>query len=253
MTNEELVMLIKQGDDGYIPQLWEQVRRLIVQRADRFYRAFENKKGVELDDLIQSGYFAVLNAVKYYKPENELLFTTYLGNTLKTAFAETMGIRLAKTRNDVLMRAYSLDAPLPGTEDMTLLDSIRDLLPDGSDVGTEIIQSIYIKELRAALDLVLKELLPADRAMVELYYYFELSSVEIATMQGCSSQNILTRIDNTLWKIRHGKHKTLLSSFLESDPANEYAGNSFSSWKQSGMSGAERFVIHEEEKHGKER
>lgn len=243
MTNEELVMLIKQGDDGYIPQLWEQVRRLIVQRADRFYRAFENKHGVELDDLIQSGYFAVLNAVKHYKPENGFMFTTYLGNTLKTAFAETMGVRLAKTRNDALAVARSLDEPLPGTEEITLLDTLCDLLPDGSDVGTEIIQSIYTKELRAALDLALKELSPKDKTIVELYYYFGLSAIEIAKAQGNCTQNIYTHIDNALWMLRRGKYKALLASFLEREPPDEYFGNGFSSWKNSRMSHVERFVI----------
>lgn len=243
MTNEELVMLIKQGDDGYIPQLWEQVRRLIVQRADRFYRAFENNHGAELDDLIQSGYFAVLDAVKYYKPENGFLFTTYLGNTLKTSFAETMGVRLAKTRNDALAVAKSLDNPLPGAEDLTLLDSIRDLLPDGSDVGTEIIQSIYTKELRAALDLALKELSPRDKLIVELYYYFQLNTTQIAKMQNCVRQTICTRLDSALWNMRRGKYKELLSSFLEREPPDEYFGNGFSSWNNSWMSHVERFVI----------
>lgn len=243
MTNEELVMLIKQGDDGYIPQLWEQVRRLIVQRADRFHRAFQNKNGVELDDLIQSGYFAVLSAVKHYQPENGFLFTTYLGNTLKTAFAATMGVRLAKTRNDALMNSRSLDDPIPGAEDITLLDTIRDLLPDGSDVGTEIIQSIYTKELRAALDLALRELSSRDKSIVELYYYFQLSTTKISEMQSCAQQTICNRIDSALWQMRCGKHKAILAGFLDREPPDEYFGNGFSSWKNSGMSHVERFVI----------
>lgn len=37
LTNEELCELIQNGDDGLLPELWEQVRRFVAQQARRFY------------------------------------------------------------------------------------------------------------------------------------------------------------------------------------------------------------------------
>ena len=244
MTNEELVILIKQGDTGYIPQLWEQVRRFITQQAVHTYRLYSNKNGAELDDLIQSGYFAVIKAVEYYKPESGLMFTTFLSNTLKTAFAETMGMRCVHAKREPLNNAASLDAPIGGTDHFSLLDTIADLLPDGNDVETEIVQSFYTKELRAALDKALETLTPKRRKSIELRYFFELPVEKIAEVQDMSAQSIYNEIDDSLWKMRSGKYKALLASFIDQPLPDEYTGTGFSAWKQSGMSSAERFLIH---------
>ena len=96
MTNEELVVLIQQGDDGLLPQLWEQVRKFVVMIARRYFNKLEYKNGCELDDLIQSGYIALVAAIQYFKPEKEFKFLTYLNLTLINAFRETLGIRTSK-------------------------------------------------------------------------------------------------------------------------------------------------------------
>ena len=111
-SNEELATLIKQGDNGYLPQLWEQVRKIVVMIATKYFNRLENKCGLELDDLIQEGYFGVLKAVEYYKPDSEYKFSSYLNLNLKNVFDKMTGIRYGGENDKILNCALSLDAPI---------------------------------------------------------------------------------------------------------------------------------------------
>ena len=233
MTNEELCRLIKEGDNGYLPQLWEQVRKLIVMKAKQYLGSRENIHGIELDDLIQSGYFAVLRAVHYYEPKKGLKFTTFLNFTLKNTFREEIGIRTSK-RNP-LNDSYSLDWPLVESGDLTLLDTIADLTPGSGSVEAEIVESVYLFELRGALDEALGILDSKNRQRVELYYYFNLSYENIAQIDGTSKQLAEQRISLSLMRIRRSKYKKILESFLYwyGQGKNYYRNTGYQAWKNS--------------------
>lgn len=150
MKNEELCLLIKQGDTGYLPELWEQTRKFIAMQAKRFYFKGETHNGVEIEDLVQSGYFAVLQAVEHFEPERGFTFINFLAKTLNNAFCEVIGIRSSK--RDMLNYAASLDEPYGGDENRTLLHFIGDLTPGSGDVEAAVIESVYLQELHCALD-----------------------------------------------------------------------------------------------------
>ena len=127
MTNEELVELIQRGDDGRLPQLWKQVRRFIAWRARHFYKKMKltgKTHGCELEDLIQSGYLALVAAVRYFKPREGYKFLTYLNYTLLSAFHEAMGLRTSK--RDWLDYAISLDQPVGEDGNTSLLEMLGD-------------------------------------------------------------------------------------------------------------------------------
>jgi RNA polymerase sporulation-specific sigma factor len=126
MYNEELALLVQQGDSEALPLLWEKTCQLITRMAKQYHYFLDgNKYGVEIDDLIQEGYFALLNAVKYYKPEKGYAFTTYLTYTLKNAFKTAKRIRGGHNR-DALNYATSLDMPVGEEGDNTMVDFITD-------------------------------------------------------------------------------------------------------------------------------
>jgi len=219
MSNEELAALIKNGDDGLLPTLWEQVRRFVAMMAGRYYRSIDNPHGCELDDLIQEGYIGVVNAVKYYDPKKGYLFLTFLNQTLKTAFRTTMGTRTSK--RDQLDYADSLDAPIAGTEDLTLLESLSDLKPGEAAAEDTIVESIWNQELHAALDEALGILSRKKRELLELYYYFGLNFTKIAEMRGCSPQLVNDQHQESLNRIYNSKYRPVLAEFLyhyEPDP-----------------------------------
>ncbi len=246
MTNEELCILIKNGDDGYLPQLWEQTRRLIVMKAKQRYESLENKHGTELDDLIQSGYLAVLEAVKYYDPVKGFKFTTYLTNTLKTAFNEVLGIRTV--RRNPLNYCDSLDRPIGEDGDMTLLDTIGDMTPGRKEIEADIVESVYHQELRAALDNALKILPDDSRQILELHFYFDISAETLAENLNISHQGIFNKMANAYIRILGSSHMKILRAFLYDEDPDFSNGAGYLSWRDSGMSTEEKFVIYQEER-----
>ena len=99
MTNEELAELVQEGNDGLIPQLWEQVQVYVRRKAETAMRSIPPEHGVEVDDLAQSGYFALLEAVATFDREKGT-FLCWLEKYLKTEFAGLSQI-LCKHRNAV--------------------------------------------------------------------------------------------------------------------------------------------------------
>lgn len=115
-----------QGGTADILELWLACRSYVWQQAARWYRAFEGRRGVELDDLEQAGYEALVRAVAVWKPELGG-FLTALTFCLRSAFAATYGMQTTRAEKDPINNAASLDAPLAGTdEDCTLGDTVLD-------------------------------------------------------------------------------------------------------------------------------
>lgn len=70
MSNEELVAVIQAGASERMGELWEQVCGLVKWKANHAMTAMEGfpGRGVEFDDLYQSGYPAMVSAVEAYDP-----------------------------------------------------------------------------------------------------------------------------------------------------------------------------------------
>lgn len=117
MTNEELAVKIQQGAVELLPELWSQVERFVRMKAQRRARAIDGFGGVEAEDLLQSGYFALLRAVTDFNPASGYTFLTYLDRPLRTAFASAAGYRTERQKRDPLQRFVSLDTPVGEDED----------------------------------------------------------------------------------------------------------------------------------------
>ncbi|MDD3199340.1 MAG: hypothetical protein PHV95_09120 [Eubacteriales bacterium] len=130
MTNEELVKLIQDGQEEYIPQLWDQVYKYICLKAKRrLIGEADNIKQLE-DDLINEAYFDFLIAVNGYKSDGGARFLTYLTYSLKNSFNRALGIRSNKDKHNIMHNVVSLDAPLENAEDITLHDLVADQLSE---------------------------------------------------------------------------------------------------------------------------
>ena len=115
-----------QNRDTDILVLWLACRRLVMQTARRWHRAFNGSRGVVLDDLEQAGFLVLAKAVETWKPESSA-FSTWLTFQLKTAFAAAYFMRTERDRKDPLDDAASLDTPPAGTDEDVML---RDIIPD---------------------------------------------------------------------------------------------------------------------------
>ena len=129
MTRQEFtsaVRAVQAGEPGATLKLWEGVRRFVAKAA---YRWARNSNGhTAHEDLMQTGFLAMLDAVEKFDPERDGGgFLAVLRLTLKTRFAEESGIRT--TRRDALHYAESADTPVYASEDSP---TVADTVPDGS-------------------------------------------------------------------------------------------------------------------------
>lgn len=106
--------------------LWLACRQYVMQQARRWYRAFEGRRGVALEDLEQAGFLALAKAVETWKPESSA-FSTWLTLHLKSAFAAAYRVRTNHELKDPLNDATSLDVPPAGADEDCIL---RDIIPD---------------------------------------------------------------------------------------------------------------------------
>lgn len=183
MTNEELVALIQVGERDKLPELWEQVERFVALQARRRYLLSDGLGGVEVEDLYQSGYIALVAAADSYDPETGRSFISWHALALKTAFAEAGGYRSRKQARDPLHRAGSLDAPIGGDEDNgTLVDLQAD--PTAAQALQDVEDSIYLEQLHNALEKALNELPDQQSDTLRRRFYQNQSLKEIAASEG---------------------------------------------------------------------
>lgn len=162
MSNEELALLVRDGNADAVLQLWEQTKRFAFQQARRYL-------GIcEMEDLEQAGFIAVIRAAKTYEPAREVKFLTHLGFYLKQEFPRANGLK----NTDPLHNAISLDTPLSDEKDAA---TIGDLEPDPRDHLGEVERRIYHEQLRQQLNKAVAQLPEDQQQIIRLRYYAGLS------------------------------------------------------------------------------
>lgn len=71
MTNEDIVVEIQKGNKFLISQLWEQTQQFVRMCAEEFHA------GDLAEDLIQEGYFGILDAVESFDSTRGIKFLTF--------------------------------------------------------------------------------------------------------------------------------------------------------------------------------
>lgn len=237
MTNEELAAAIQEGREDLYPALWDQVKAFVAQQAWNRYCATGGYGGVEVEDLIQSGFLALVEAVGYYNPATECSFLTILGNCLKTAFARAGGYRT--TKRDPLNNCRSLDAPLsddPGS------DSLEELLADERDDIEAAENKIYREQLCRKMDAAVSDL-PAEQ-METLYRIFVRGQTfeEIGSAAGVKPQAVRAWEFKALSLLRTPRQARELEQFLD-ERTDFYMHISVQGFQRTGKSAVERLAI----------
>ena len=127
MTNEELCLLIQQGHDELIPELWIQCNGFISRMAGRYVEGFEQLDESVKEDCVQEAFFSFMDAIRLYKPQ-DACFTHYLSYHLKNAFrVACFGGRSKKSLADPLNHSISLDYQMKEDgEQFTLADIVAE-------------------------------------------------------------------------------------------------------------------------------
>ena len=247
MSNEELVSLIQAGETERMGELWEQVAGLVKWKANRLLTALElrgNPCGVVFDDLYQSGYIAMVEAVHYYTPENGAAFSTCLMNRLKTVFAELTGYRTKTGRNEPLNNCFSLDKTVDDESDGA---TFGELAPDPAATAQfqNVEEKLWHKQLQEAMEAALLALPDNQRQCLQMLYWQEKTLQEAAEVYGVSYERIRQIEAKALRVLRQPKNACNLLPFYQCD---FYAHTGLTAFQQSGMSAPERYVITMEER-----
>lgn len=132
----DLAVQAKNDPAAMLP-LWDAVRRLIATWAFRYtqHAPEQGTRLYDLDDLLQAGYLALVDAVSGYDPKPGAAFTSYLHFHIRNHFADVAGRRGAKRRPEVY--AASLDEPLNDADGDTRADLIPNPAAEFADGVTE--------------------------------------------------------------------------------------------------------------------
>jgi len=190
MSNEELSQRIKAGERYLLPALWEQVRSLVLLFMMHLLNAKRERAaaaGVELDDLEQEGYFALLDAVEAYDEGSGYKFSTYLKYPCQNRFNAAIGIRTRRQMKEPLSNAASLNAPAGSEdEDTEQLDLLSD--PVGAAPFEDVTEQIWREQLHEALEQALDTLPEKHAYVIHARYYDGLTLKEVSEHLGCCFQ-----------------------------------------------------------------
>lgn len=235
-------MQIKSGETALYSDLWEQVRLLVIKRANSFYRCFADtcsRCGVTVDDLMQAGFLALVDAVQAYNPDKEFAFSTYLTYHLKKHFKAALNggkRRHEKAIPDPLNMDISLDAPITEDEELTLGDTIP-----AADPYEQAEESIFISQLHDALETEINRICTPEQALVLHRRFYNGETIQyIADNTGFTRSKVADHQRRALSSLYvKSRHKLMPYMYPE---YYAWSGNSFSAFKYNGASGVERAV-----------
>lgn len=250
MSNEELVAAIQAGATERMGELWEQVAGLIKWKAKRIMNVLEAcpGRGVEFEDLYQTGYLAMVAAVDTYDPAAGGVFSTWLMYHLKNAIAEATGYRTQKGKREPLNNSISLDTPLSdeaGSDD--LMEVVAD--PSGLQWQESLEESMWQKQLQETVETALATVPERYREILRLRYWENMSLRDIGNLHNVSWERVRQMENKGIRLLRQPRNACHLRPFYDFD---FYCHTSLSAFNQTGMSIQERYLVIEEERKERE-
>jgi RNA polymerase sporulation-specific sigma factor len=202
VTNEELAAAIQNGRAELVPRLWENVRRFVRRKAARrLLNAPAHLRDLE-EDLINEGFFALIDAVSGFRGDGEASFVHCLDFHLKTAFNAALGMRSEKRMREPLHRAISLNAPVAGeADDLTLSDILID--PAAEEAFLAVDEEDYGRNLGAFLrEAIGRTCAGAERDLMLAMLDHNASASAAGRLLGMDPKRIYGMRNKALRKIR---------------------------------------------------
>lgn len=210
MNLNELVLAVQRGEETKLEELWLKVERFVWYCSRRYFFA-RQLPGIELDDLYQVGYFALLDAVRTYDPDRGA-FLTHFAWRLRHSFHNSWGNN-ERRRRDPLNCAASLDAPLDSYDPDS--GTLADIVPDPRDLITEVEERIYLLDLHAALQIALDGLPKTEADVLRSQFFREMTLPSIAKECGCTLSEIKKLRSGGLRRLRNRSVLAQLEHFID--------------------------------------
>lgn len=204
MTDEELILATRAGDNAAEDCLYERYKHFIRGRARSYFLV-----GADREDIIQEGMIGLYKAIRDFNPEKNNSFRSFA--ELCVTRQIITAIKAATRQKHIPLNSYvSLNKPLYTEEpERTLVDVIsatRVSDPEESLISQETYMDME-QRLRSSLS-------PLERDTLALYLEGR-SYMEIAELLGRQPKTI----DNALQRVKHKLEKQLSNESMISGGA----------------------------------
>lgn len=249
MTNEELARRIHEGETGLCGALYQQNKGLLAMYCCSYYNRYPERYahcGVELCDMENECYFALLEAVEIYHSKPGYKFTTCLRYPLVNRLRTLAGFRLKTKGRDPLNNCESLDKPVDGdSEELYLRDTIPD---EGAEFADGVLHSVACSGVFPAVLRALQDV-PAYGDILLMRYRDNMTLETIAAAYGCTGENIRQNIYKAMRTLRHPQNGELRELYEDIIGATYHMGglNRFKNTNTSSTEWAALKVLHVEE------
>lgn len=241
MTNEELVEKIQAGDDSLTLQLFNQNRGFIHLKARKWAALVESRPDCEMEDLMQSAFFAVLEAAKDYDPEKGA-FLTLLNWKLAKVFPDACSAYTAAQRQDPINSALRFEKPISDDDSAEFGDTVPDQR-NGIEEAEEAIYNEYVTEaVHRAVDSLDDE---RQQLCIDMRYFQGKTQKEISELWNVSGQYVSQVERLGLRRIREGEHIQELSEIYYGS-RDYFRGTGLTAYRQTGSSSPEMELLRKE-------
>lgn len=211
-------MRVQHGETELIPELWQRVERFVRWQAVQYFGRL-SAPHCELEDLIQSGYEALIYAVQMHDPEKGS-FLTYFGHALHRVFCEAAGYR--HVRDAFLRCKQSLDEPVSSDEDddRILADLVND--PRAAAAFDAAERRIFNEQLHGALETALNQIDAQDAGVIRGLYYDSKGMTQLAEEMSITPERVRQRRNKGMRTLRH--NRAALRQFLDDATPSRMGG-----------------------------
>lgn len=220
--NEELAERAKAGDNDALAMLWAQNRRHIYYLAVRYRAIIEQNGFVDLEDFMQCGFLALVEAVSAYKPEKGFTLSSYISFKFKQQVYEMFGNVREGDKRIIPPSPASLNALVENDKDGKGTETGDLIEGESAEEFDERIEKRELCEIvRAAVDR-----LPEREAFVIRRIYFDdCTKRAIASGGNFKDENEVARVENAaMLKLRRDEAlKALHNAHFPDDPPEIYS------------------------------
>lgn len=180
LSNEELATAIQNGNNELLPVLWEQTERLIKKIIIKHTKSRILPNSVDLDDLLQVGYFALLTAVNSFKKDRIYKFNTYLEYSVQNAINDELGRKKQFKEYSYNKKVLNSDG-----DEVELLNFVED-----ETAKYDMFEPIELTDTQRIVIEVVEKLPPVQKEIIKKHYFQGYTLNQIAELNHCSVENI---------------------------------------------------------------
>lgn len=183
-----LLQRIAAGDHEAMERLLGHYKGLVRHKASFMFMA-----GADAEDVIQEGMIGLFKAIRDYKPDHGLLFSSFAGYCIMSQITDAVR-QASRLKHKPLNESVSLQGAAGSDPENDL--TWQDLIAAQNTSDPE--QQLLDREKQQVLQSFIRQHLSARESQIVLLYLQSLTYQQIADFLGCPVKSV----DNALGRVR---------------------------------------------------